>query len=208
MSQSSKWYSGLLARIAVVSGKSDLAALSIKRVRAIDVVQAAAEAEPVLGWLDLLHVETTDVVSGENAERIGRNTIVALSTGIELATFVGRIETAEMGRIDAARDLTNGFAVFTLVLDVFGVGEEICWELALVGFIPSASSSAVRLSAAALSDSDISVSVARRDHTHVGERIKLDDIVGAVLELVEVRNSTGNAGNDEGEDGRGAHCEE
>jgi hypothetical protein len=177
-------------------------------VIAIVVVGAAADAKPILGWLELLYIETTDVISGEDAERIGRNTIIARSAGIELATFVLGVETAEMGGIDAARDLTNKTAFSTLVLDVFGVGEEICWELALLGFIPAARSSAVRLGAGTLSDSNISMRVARRDQTHIGQGVELDDIVGAVLELVKVGNSTGNAGNDESEDGRGAHCEE
>jgi len=60
-------------------------------VWAITVVYTAANAHPVVGRLDLLNIEASDVISREDAEGLRRNTIVTLSAGVELATLVGRV---------------------------------------------------------------------------------------------------------------------
>lgn len=39
--------------------------------------QATPDAHPVLGRLDQLHVEPTDVVSGEDAERVYGNAVIS-----------------------------------------------------------------------------------------------------------------------------------
>jgi len=74
---------------------------------AIGVIDTAADAEPVLGWLDQLHVKAAPVVAGQDAEGLRRNAIIALSAGIKLAASILRVQTAEVGSPNAACDLAN-----------------------------------------------------------------------------------------------------
>jgi len=126
-------------------------------VWAIAVDSTAANAEPVLGGLKLLHIEATNIVPWENAEGIGWHTVVALSARVELATLVAGVQTAEVRSVYAARDLTDVTTGGTLVLDVFGIGEEVGGKLALVSIIITSFGSAVGLGARALSNTDVGV---------------------------------------------------
>lgn len=197
----------LLARLAVVARNSNLAALGVIRVRAVRVVDAAADAETVLGGLDLLHVESTDVVSREDAERLRRYTIVSLPAGVELTALVTGVQAAEVRGVDAPGDLADGAAGGTGVRLVLRIGEEVGGELALVREVVAGFGSAVGLGTGALSDADISVRIARCDEAHILEGVDLDDIVAAVLELVDIGDSCGSA-DEEGDDGEGAHDDE
>ena len=46
----------------------DFAALGVICMGAIGVIDTAADAEPVLGWLDQLHIKAAYVVAGQDAE--------------------------------------------------------------------------------------------------------------------------------------------
>jgi len=175
-------------------------------VRAIAVVDTAADAHPVVGGLDLLNVESSDVVSREDTEGLRRDTIVTLSAGVELATLIRRVQTAQVASIDAPSDLTDHAARRTVVLDVLRVGEPIGGELTLVGIVVARLGSAIGLGTATFGNADVSVGVKGSNKTHIRQAVDLDDVVAAVLELVDIwYSSDGDGSNEESNDGGSAH---
>jgi hypothetical protein len=196
----------LLAGWAVVTRDGNLAAFGVVRVWAIAVVDTAADAHPVVCRLDLLNVESSDVVSREDTERLRRDTIVTLSAGVKLAALVRGVQTAQVASVDAPSDLTDHTARGTCVLYVLRVGEPIGGELTLVGVVVSRLGSAIGLGAATFGNADVGVRVEGSDETHIRQAVDLDDVVAAVLELVDVRyGSDGDGSSEESNDGGSAH---
>lgn len=53
-----------------------------------EYLHAATDAHPVLGGLDLLNVEATNVVSREDTERVDRNAVIATHNKIVSAHHI------------------------------------------------------------------------------------------------------------------------